>query len=671
MTGRLRRALKMSPLALARRLVRETQIAAEDAQRRSADVVSPTYSRHTAGLVGSLLAGIQPVERSSLDSRAVHLYCENRFDLLGSGWTSVRYGMECPGMGGIVFPPAVPEIRHADTALLSDLVNKANLREASRLWSLLPPEYEPIDWQLDFRSGYRWDARTWYRDIEFGKIRGADIKLPWELSRLQHLPQMALEYGNSGSPELRFAYRNQILDWLATNPPRYGANWYSTMDVAIRAANLLVSHDLFRAYGARFDDEFNSVFFRSIREHAIHILENLEWSETLRANHYLANIAGLIFCAAYLPQSDETDAWLAFGEAELKTAVTEQFGEDGSNFEASTCYHRLSAEMVVFASAVLSRTVRRLPPGGHETVAFMRERTAAMARFAALVTKPNGNVWQVGDNDSGRFFKLAPAWIGNDVGGPGENHLDHSHIQLAVASLSGNETAGDADSAVVAALTGEGENHFSPGESSAAADGDFADGHFDAIPQPASRRTRTIEVPQSLLKDVRARASIPFGLFIYSGSQFFLGIRCGPVGQNGIGGHAHADQLSIELQVAGEDVISDPGTYVYTPLPEMRNLYRSTSAHSSPQAIGLDQASLEEGLFRLADPCEARCLSFSSDRFVGEIRRGARVVRREVTISGGKVEITDMAWGCELGPEEPVEVAFSPGYGIQEGAHTK
>ena len=53
-------------------------------------------------------------------------------------------------------------------------------------------DYEPIDWQLDFKSGYRWSDWTWYRVIRCGNIRGADVKVPWELGRLQHLPQLAL-----------------------------------------------------------------------------------------------------------------------------------------------------------------------------------------------------------------------------------------------------------------------------------------------------------------------------------------------------------------------------------------------------------------------------------------------------------------------------------------------
>ena len=38
---------------------------------------------------------------------------------------------------------------------------------------------------------------------------------------------------------------------------------------------------------------------------------------------------------------------------------------------------------------------------------------------------------------------------------------------------------------------------------------------------------------------------------------------CLAVGQDGNGGHAHNDQLSIELNVDGEDWIADPGTYLY------------------------------------------------------------------------------------------------------------
>ena len=42
----------------------------------------------------------------------------------------------------------------------------------------------PIDWQADLKSGEKWN-KTFFRKI--GHIPGADIKMPWELGRCQHL----------------------------------------------------------------------------------------------------------------------------------------------------------------------------------------------------------------------------------------------------------------------------------------------------------------------------------------------------------------------------------------------------------------------------------------------------------------------------------------------------
>ena len=46
------------------------------------------------------------------------------------------------------------------------------------------------------------------------------------------------------------------------------------------------------------------------------------------------------------------------------------------------------------------------------------------------------------------------------------------------------------------------------------------------------------------------------------GSEYFS-IRCGQIGQNSVGGHAHYDQLSIEC-FTGKWIARDPGTGTYT-----------------------------------------------------------------------------------------------------------
>jgi hypothetical protein len=83
------------------------------------------------------------------------------------------------------------------------------------------------------------------------------------------------------------------------------------------------------------------------------------------------------------------------------------------------------------------------------------------------------------------------------------------------------------------------------------------------------------------LKNINSKAFSDSGCYVMRNSKDYCIISCGPNGQNGKGGHCHNDKLSFELCINGEDIIVDPGTYVYTPLPEWRNKFRSTVYHNT------------------------------------------------------------------------------------------
>lgn len=428
-------------------------------RQRRRDGVEPTYARETPAVALKPLVRAVPIETIRANRTwilpAAALWRRNWFDLLGSGWLNVRYGMVCPGIEGTAYEPGEAVAPDADGAWLEGRINAANLAESRRVWRLVDADYRPIDWQVDFRSGFIWGEKIWSKDIRIGAARWADVKVPWELARMQHLPTLAWAYalardgdGDAAPAETyRDAFRNQVLDFIATNPPRFGVNWVTAMDVAIRAANWVVAHDLFRAAGAVFDEAFENVFKRSLAEHGAHVVANLERYPEGRGNHYLADIAGLLFVATALGAHD----WIAFGERELLTETRYQFGADGAGFEASTCYHRLSAEMVVFATAL-----RRLDEPEHLA------RIAAMGEFTRAITKPNGRVPQIGDNDSGRFLKLHPIfdtisaaaakaryanldlWAGLPEDAPylDEDFLDHRPLVAAIDALLGYDAGG-------------------------------------------------------------------------------------------------------------------------------------------------------------------------------------------------------------------------------------
>lgn len=685
------------------------------------------------GRVREIAAGLLAPHAETIAGLAANTL-EHRFDLLGSGWVRVEHGMECAGFGGHRYPPRLAAMATADRAPLVRLLSPGNRKRARTLWALADADYRPIDWQVDFKSGHRWAERRVSGSLGYGHRPGVDIKVPWELARLQHLPQLAWAFilaraGSSGfeaAETYRAEFQNQVIDFAAANPPGFGVNWFCAMDVGIRAANLVLAGDLFRRHGGAFDAAFEAEFAALLHAHGRFIAGNLEWHATDRGNHYLADIAGLLFAAATGARTPEGDCWLAFAVRELVAESARQFTPDGANFEASTSYHRLSAEMVAYGTALVlglpddkmaalaeydHRQWRHRPPlapgpvemhplpGGADGEkspfpAQHFERLQRMAEFTMHATKPNGRVVQVGDNDSGRFFKLFPVcktttaagarttyanlagYRGLADGQPylDEDILDHRETVAAINGLFARDdlaafagAGGGAVTALVAGLAGERK------AAATMAPGRQAE-NVDPVARDGGREIVIVPPDATVLAELSAVSYPDFGLYIWRSPRFFLSLLCAGEGRNGTGAHAHNDQLAMELNIDGEDWIADPGTGVYTADPALRNAYRSIQAHAAPGAAGAEPERLDLGLFRLEDRARARCLGFDKTTFSGEYAGHGASVRRTVVIEPGRIVVRDSGPGIAggtvtvrdaaalrglLGPAP----AFSPGYG--------
>ena len=691
----MRRMRELSPGMVFAKAAKHLVASRRDRRGRRADAVRPTFaSNQPDGRLGRFLTLPERVAGMEWLEPVCEHYLGHRFDVLGSGWTQVVHGMRCRGLEGVHFEPAPASGIDAGGAWLTDRVSSANLSEARRIWSLVSDGYTPIDWHVDIKSGYRWSENTWFRDVAVAPERGADIKVPWELARCHHLPQMALLAGWSDAGErdlLAREFRDQILDFIATNPPRFGVNWACTMDIAIRAVNWLVAYDLFRAGGAVFDPAFENVLVRSILEHGRHIRANLEGDDEFRGNHYLADLVGLLFCAGYLPDSDESSEWWTFASREMVAQIGAQFLADGSSYEGSTGYHRLSTELAVWAVALMARV-----DGPEEIPAAVVARLERMAEFARDTAMPSGHDSQFGDTDSGRLLKLGVRYQWTSLGeaagrfanldGSGgdarsrywlEEQLDHRHVIAAISGLVDREDlaarAGEwVDRELVGMLAGVRLRALVERDAAAFVragseeEWDRAYGAAAAADSADRASVQEFFLGRHMMPGTGLRAYPDFGLYVFRGPHTFLAVRCGPVGQDGLGGHAHNDQLGIVLEIEGHPVAADPGSYLYTPLPERRNEYRSVRAHNAPWIEGLEPASLEFDLFRLGDP-GARCVYFGERGFVGSHRGYGPQVWRLVEVLTDRVRVVDWCDDPAVRMVVPrPRVAFSPGYGWRE-----
>lgn len=671
------------------------------------DRLWPTYADAPAASLRT--AWSVHLDRETLASNAVALEAlasqalEQRVDLLGSGMVHMVPPVLVQGVHGHL---------HAGQSLeRSSRINRSN-RHRSRNWaSALSAHYQRMDWHLDFKSGFRWDAAVWYQEIVYGDRPGVDVKVPWELSRCQHLPWLALHAQALGSDTSilpwRQSFEDQVCDFMSANPPRYGVNWCCTMDVAIRAANWALTGALFQATPEGLSPGFQRLWRDALRDHGRHIVGNLEWAPGLRSNHYLANVCGLLFVAKALLDEPEARAWLGFASQALWIECALQFLPDGSNFEGSTSYHRLSGEMVVYAAALLAgidpaelqvclQTWRQdlvfRGPGPHPATCLPSEAptvsqlmgtlaccVAGIERFSCAITRPDGQVVQIGDNDSGRFFKLVPAWRarqdddGAEVHSQVESHIDHGHlIHAARALLATGHSKDSVDAAVIRALAGS--------------DGALGDGRW------------TEERPAGM------QHFADFGLTVYPGEALWCAVRCGPVGQNGQGGHAHNDQLSLEVCSGGIPFIVDPGTCLYTPLPEVRNRFRATAAHNTPvsEREQNDWLPGRLGLFSLRRVAASKVVVVGPRKWVGQHDGFGSVCERRLEIGDDEISGEDhfeglfavhwqwapgtrltesrpgvwRAWrqgralelSIDAGQGEMVDGACSTGYGLMESA---
>ena len=669
---RIRRLVAMQPHQLARLLWLRGSDVLVCATRRQVDRLRPTF-----GMDAGILLRLRPLRvgpptwtaAATSELTAASVGC---FDLLGSG--SADLGSAVPGW----------------TA-----VDSANRARAVAIARTISAGHRALDWQRDGGSGQRWDVRAWYRDIRYGQVPGVDVKWPWEFARVQHLPRLALaavHHPDRGLAErCRVAVRDQTLDLIASNPPRRGVNWACAMDVGIRIANVLLAHDLLAGEGHPPDADLQAVLAAATRDHARFLVANLEWSSTSCGNHYLADVCGLLWAAAHLEPSRESDAWLAFAAQEVLAEARHQFLPDGANFEASTSYHRLSGEMVVYAFALLAdlpasrfsaydhRVVRQpvslrpsplLPSVDDRLVlpAWTGDLLAGIHRFSAAIRTPNGGSLQVGDNDSGRFFKLDPAWRDGV-----EDHLDQSHLRAAIAALveaPDLTSASGVDALVVAALAG-GRRLSAAGPRRPAAQIPAADPaerfRALAVHLPA-RQSYRLAAPAGT--DLRAGLELiafpDFGLWVWRSLRLWLAVHGGSIGQDGNGGHAHYDQLAIELWFDDLPRIIDPGTGVYTPDPAMRNAFRAPAAHWAPQSVGGQGVPNGMPAFSLRGAVPGTCIATTDTMFLGQAvgADGARLLRW-IRIAADAVAVDDAADRPLVRlPPHATRDTWSPGYGI-------
>lgn len=320
-----------------------------------------------------------------------------------------------------------------------------------------------------------------------------------------------------------------------------------------------------------------------------------------------------------------------------------------------------------------------------------------------MLTKPDGNIAQIGDNDSGRFLRLT---VSGQLLRPEETEKLYANLQGYVERIKDYRQ--------------DGEEYFDENMLDHRAALGLAEGLFDldpvegqgfaleraltralshgcrpgypifspTMPAAQSRPWEPVFSPKPDFIPVSCREyklyseaaqETPLsnngswrhfpqaGWHIYRSGRIFLCINAGDNGQNGNGGHAHNDRLHIELQIDGRDILRDPGTALYTPSPTLRNAYRSSSAHNGPCPKGEEQNRFaEDDLFQMRDEARAFVCECGKNYIVCALKLRQGWCIRRVEVAAHTVSVYDCAaWSLGESAKAAHILPFSPGYGKQ------
>ncbi len=483
-------------------------------------------------------------------------FMAHEFDILGSGWTRVFYGMRARGFEGNNYSDASVTLSRVLEQLPPD--RKRTAQQRLELARACVKGYEPIDWHIDLKSGFR-SPLAHHRELSYGQVDGVDMKVTADLSRLYQLPILGRAFQAANNRRCRDELLAQVFDWHAANPFAYGPAWRANMNVAIRAVNLVVAHELIRPSLDAQQHE-HQAYLALLREilvqHRQYMCANLEFPEdSYHPNHYIANLAGLLVVCAYIRQWDaEAGPWFKLALRELCMSIDLQVQDDGFQFENATAYHALVLEMLSVSLILAARM------HGRQSAAQIRDWIEAgigagrmrklkmMFEVLAGLTAPSGVIPQIGDVDGGRLVYLEM---------PGHAADDWRFLSCLGAVLFNDSC--------LSALPAR------PEDWSAA----------EILLEPCSGDyVKTL--PQS-------KAFADAGIYVIRDDDVFCAVSAGPIGTAGRGGHAHNDKLAFTLEVAGKSFLVDPGIYVYTASEYHRNLYRSVMAHNTAVISGREQ----------------------------------------------------------------------------------
>lgn len=449
------------------------------------------------------------------------------------------------------------------------------------------------DWHAALPYGGRWPLDA-SESIAIGADRPlGDVRLSWEIGRCTHVVRLAQAAWLEGDRRLANAVVATLFDWIESNPPGRGIAWLHAQEAALRAVAWLWAIELVRPLGV-VDARALRAWAWLLHVHGTYVESHLG-DHPITNNHLISESAGLFVLGHAMPMLAGADRWRTHGRRVLLRELEKQVDAEGVQAEHATHYHAFVLDSLVAADLLAARAGAPFP-------ARARTRIAAMTDTLASWLHGDGTLPAIGDTDAGRAWRL------------GLDPLDRRDLLAAAAIAFERRDWG--------ACAGDAAGAFWIGG------GRPVPGAGDPAPPGRARRFEAAG-----LGVARTGSGPEAELFVF---------RAGPTRfrSDVARGHLHADALSVVWRIGAEDVLVDPGTYLYSEGEGWRAALRASAAHGCVVVDDRDQADVTSRRFGISGESPSRWLGFEADasgmRAAAERDQGNLVVRRRLAWRAGR-----------------------------------
>ncbi|MFH2067477.1 MAG: alginate lyase family protein [Pseudomonadota bacterium] len=461
---------------------------------------------------------------------------------------------------------------------------------------------KPINWYETGHDNTQW-PKQYYATIPYrpGNPYG-DIRINWELNRMQFLPLMA-----SREQELSCSI---IRSWLKDNPYLYGPSYVSSMEVALRWISIYRTICLLPD---AIDDSLMKNIKGLAKASGLFIEKHLS-THSSAGNHIIVEAVGLFWIARALQNDPDGERWIQKARGILHEQILRQLNPDGSPKEQSFWYLGFVIDAVFHY--FLMEDNQSIP-------AALWKRVERSLEFIHDLILPDGSYPDFGDRDDGCVGRI------ND--------------QYEMSPFPGLMNIGSL-------LFNRPEWYFDLPEANMYCSFWKKNMPTDSPPKKiSSKNYRSSSFP-------KIKHFHDCGLTMIRNEKGRLIFRHSPLGLEPTCGHGHADALSVMLYWENIPLLIDLGSGQYNGTKSIRDYFRSTIAHNTIEIERQNQAEII-GPFLWKESYECTLTHCKSDPWPvieaehsGYKDRFGCVHKRRIEWPViNRIEITDTIAGGEIG----------------------